>query len=238
MEENQNGMNGQEAPRTYGEESKIYENRAGKSSYGNQPGQQDYGNQPNQQGYGNQSYQNGYGNQPGSYYQQPNYNPYGQQPYGNGYGMPQYGQVRDIFCYFLLVIMPLRAIISMIANKMIYDSVDGYESILDGSYLNGMMGGAYSALSAVNNLLFLAFIVFAVLDIVAVHKGNYKITGLILFAIFLNPGYYIWRAYVLRQKKTVPVIYTVVYSLLFAANIIYSLYRSFEMAFEMVGMMY
>lgn len=251
MEENQNGMNGQEAPRTYGEESRMYENQNGQNGYGSQPGgmpnQNGYGSQPggmpNQNGYGSQPggmpNQNGYGSQPNGYYQQPNYTPYGQQPYmGYGAPQPQYGTVKDIFCYILLVIMPLRVLLSIIATKMSFGALDGYESVIDGSYMTSLMSGSYSALSAISNLLWVAYIVFIIIDIVMVHKANYKITGLILFAIFLNPGYYIWRAHVLGRKKTVPIIYTVLFSILYLVNIIYAFYMSFQMAFEMIGTMY
>ena len=70
------------------------------------------------------------------------------------------------------------------------------------------------------------------------NKAGYKITGLVLFAIFLNPGYYIWRAYVLGRKKTVPIIYTVVYALLMLINIIVVFYYMFRTTFLMMeGMM-
>ena len=66
-------------------------------------------------------------------------------------------------------------------------------------------------------------------------KQHYKITGLILFAIFLNPGYYIWRAHILHRKKTVPVIYTVLYSLLVLGSMVYTFMETFQM---IMGMFY
>lgn len=218
-------------------------------SYGSQPGnqqnpyQQSYGNQPgNQQNpygqsYGSQQnpYQQPYGNQPGgqqSPYQQP-YNPY-QQPYGNQsyYGMqPMPGAVKDIFCYILLVIMPLRILVSFPILKEVFIS---YESLMNGRYSAVLTSGSYAVYGALSNLLFIAYIVFVILDIVNVHKGGYKITGLILFAIFLSPGYYIWRAYVLRREKTVPVIYTVAYALIMVGYFFYAFYLSFSMVFNMM----
>ena len=79
-----------------------------------------------QQTYGNQQYNNG---------QQT----YGDQQYNNGqqmYGNPQYNQntwapqeqhgpVSDIFCYLLLIIMPLREIISMVSASSIFLSISG-----------------------------------------------------------------------------------------------------------------
>ena len=69
-----------------------------------------------------------------------------------------------------------------------------------------------------------------VLDIVQLHKAGKKITGAILFAIFLRPAYFIWRAHLLGEKKTLPIVYAVgVYLLGFVEYGI-----AFEKAFEMV----
>lgn len=222
MEENKNGENPmaengsqtsqrtQEPPRTYGEESRIF----AEQRYSQQPG---YG-QP--QGY---SQQPGYGQQPGS---QPYYN----QPYANnGYGAspePVHHPVTNIFCYILLVLMPLRIILSFFSTNIMIGSLT-YDSIIDSSYMNSMLGTTNMVLSALISLFSIAFLVFMIVDIVMVYRGNYKITGLILFAIFLNPGYYIWRAHILGQKKTVPIIYTVAYSLLLLAYIIYTFFAVF-----------
>ena len=91
------------------------------------------------------------------------------------------------------------------------------------------------ACSVIAFALSIAMIVFLVLDIVKINKAGYKITGLILFAIFLRPGYYIWRAYILGRKKTFPIIYTVIYSLLVAGSVIYSVVGIFRMVFDMAA---
>lgn len=225
MEENQNGWNSDEAPRTYGEESKLYES-----------------------GQMNQNQQGGYGQNP---YGQPGYgngqNPYGQPAYGynpnggwqgNMNPQMQHGAVPDVFCNILLVIMVVRVIIGFFIMQQTFGAIDDYSSIINGSYLSRLMGGAYQALSLASNLLFVAMIIFVVLDIVQINKARYKITGLILFAIFLNPGYYIWRAHILGRKKTFPIIYTVVYGALQIAYFIYTFYMSFSMAFEMTQSMF
>ena len=85
-----------------------------------------------------------------------------------------------------------------------------------------------------NNLTFVATIVLFLFDILKIYKQNYKITGLILFAIFLNPGYYIWRAHVLGRKKAFPIVYTIIYSLLLILSMAYAFYMSFQMVFEMM----
>lgn len=79
QQNNQNGWNGSEAPRTYGEDTKMYQNRQ------NAPQQPNYGS-------GQNPYQQpNYGNSQNAY-QQPNYgngqNPYQQPNYGNWQGNP------------------------------------------------------------------------------------------------------------------------------------------------------
>lgn len=164
------------------------------------------------------------------YSQQPGSQPYYNQPYGNnGYGAspePVHHPVTNIFCYILLVLMPLRIILSFYSTNIMIGSLT-YDSIIDSSYINSMLGSTNMVLSALISLFSIAFLVFMIVDIVMVYRGNYKITGLILFAIFLNPGYYIWRAHILGQKKTVPIIYTVAYSLLLLAYIIYTFFAVF-----------
>lgn len=188
---------------------------------------------------GNQQY--GQQNQQyGQYNQQ--YGQYNQQPYmNNGYYEPQYGEVKDTFCNILLVVMVLRVILTMVMNIMTYTAMPqvSYESFLDGSYIQQMTivtaRPSYNVLSVLCNCLFIAFIVFIVLDIAAVRKANYKTMGLVLFAIFLTPGYYIWRAYILKRPKTVPVVYTVLYSVLTAVNIIVNFYYAYGISLHMMS---
>ena len=220
MEENQNGMYSGDAPRTYGEDTKMYENQ------GNGMPNQPYG-MPNQPyGMPNQPYT-------GQSYGQGNGMPY-QQPYMNGYGYQQQTPVKDIFCNILLVLMPIRIILVIILNIMAYSSVTDYSSMSTASYLLEFVNGPYTILSNISNLLTMVYIVFVILDIVNVHKGNYKITGLILFAILLNPGYYIWRAHVLKRDKKFPIIYTVIYSLIMLVNFIVTFYYAFSMVFDIM----
>ena len=198
--------------------------------YGQQPygqpsqpyGQQPYG-QPNQP-YGQQPY----GQQP---YGQPN-QPYGQQPYGQQpYGQQQYGKVRDIFCKILLVLLPLRLILSMVYTTISFSGIDN----------NGMMdfsaNGAVGVLAILSNLLFIGYIIFVIFDIIEVNKAKYKITGLILFAILFNLGYYLWRAYILGRKKTIPIIYTVCYVCLNIVSVVVITYSVMETAFQMMNTM-
>ena len=310
MGENQNEWNTNDTPRTYGDDSKLYEsgqNPNGRQAYGSgQPnygagqqnpyGQPNYGagqqnpyGQPNygagqqnpyeQPNYGGQNLNGGqtYGNGQPNYgagqqnpYEQPNYggqNPYGGQTYGNGqqgygagqqnpYGQPNYGgqnpygyqqygnwqgnlnpqmqqtSVTDVFCNILLGIFVVRLIISFVLVYQAYGVIDDYYSVLSRSYLLELNGTGYQVLSAFSNLLTIAMIVFVVLDIVKVSKAHYKITGLILFALLLNPGYYLWRAHILGRKKTFPIVYTVIYGGGMLAYFCYIFYKAFVIAFQ------
>lgn len=198
--------------------------------YGQQPyGQPDqpYGQQP--YGQQNQPYgQQPYGQQP---YGQPN-QPYGQQPYGQQpYGQQQYGKVRDIFCNIVLVLLPLRLILSMIYTTVSFSGIDN----------NGMMdfsaNGAVGILVILSNLLFVGYIIFVILDIIEINKAKYKITGLVLFAILFNLGYYLWRAYILGRKKTIPVIYTVCYVCLNIVSVVVITYSFMDIFIRMMNTM-
>ena len=220
---------------SYGNQQQTYGNQ---ETYGNQ--QQTYGNQGS---YGNQ--QQTYGNQQQTY---GNQGSYGNQQYNNppiyynngGFGTPQpmHGPVTDVFCYILLALMPLRQILGMISSASVFNSVDfSYSSIMNDTYMAGVYTPGYMVMTVLNYALTIAFIVLIVLDIVKIYKQHYKITGLVLFAIFLTPGYYIWRAYILGRKKTFPVIYTVCYSLLVVGSMIYAVYQVMDMYLAIFNLM-
>lgn len=163
----------------------------------------------------------------------------GQQQYWQG-GNPQWqapqpkSQVKDVFCNLLLVIFILQIVVSLVMLNDIL-SVMQFSGYYNGAYPELLYSGGYVACSVIAFALSIAMIVFLVLDIVKINKAGYKITGLILFAIFLRPGYYIWRAYILGRKKTFPIIYTVSYSLLVAGSVIYSVVGIFRMVFDMAA---
>jgi len=211
MEEYQNGTNGQGAPQTYGEESQM-------RAQGNMPNEQ-YG-QPNPQMNGQ--------------YGQPNPNPY---PYAYGPGGPGMAPARinQVFCYILLAVMPLHKIITMLTNYITFKSMD-LNSIMAGD-VSSTVSPVTGVLSILNYVFWILYIVFIILDIVQINKGGYKITGLVLFAIFLKQGYYAWRAHVLGEKMTVPVVYTVFFSILTVINYAYAFYLSFGMVSDMMNMM-
>ncbi len=226
MEEYQNGTNGQGAPQTYGEESQM-------RAQGNMPNQQ-----PNEQ-YGQPNPQmNGQYGQPNpqmnGQYGQPNPNPY---PYAYGPGGPGMAPARinNVFCYILLAVMPLHKIVAMLSSYITFKSMD-LNSVMAGD-VSSTVSPVISVLSILSYAFWIIYIVFIILDIVQINKGGYKITGLVLFAIFLKQGYYAWRAHVLGEKMTVPVIYTVFFSILTIINYIYAFYLSFGIMADMMTMM-
>jgi len=184
-------------------------------------------------GYNNQQY---YG--PNTGYNNGQYYGYGQQPYTNPQAAfrpaePVREPVTNLFYYILMALSAVSAIIGIIAAKSLisnmfssidFNSVAGqdfatmYSSMMY-SFSNAPGYAAYSVLSSV---LGFAILVISIIDIVCVHKKGYPILGLILFTILCKPGYFIWRAYVLKQKKTIPILYTVTYVLLYIVYFIWS----------------
>ena len=208
MEENRDAQN---QPRTYGDESRMYENQS-------QNGQQQWNG--GTQNYGQQQWNGGNQN-------------YGQQQW-NGYApQPQHGSVNDACCYVLLAVWILRILVMFLSSQKVY-SVLTPENMLDGSYFDVIFNSTSVGLSLFSNLLNMLFLVCVIVDIVMIYRQNYKITGLILFAIFLRPGYYIWRAHILGRKKTFPIIYTVAYVLLLIAYWLYMFYQAFLLVMPML----
>ena len=160
QQNNQNGWNGSEAPRTYGEDTKMYQNRQ------NAPQQPNYGS-------GQNPYQQpNYGNSQNAY-QQPNYGNW----QGNPYPQEQHGPVSDVLCNILLVIFMAQIIINFVVfgatwNAMAGEGIDAY---LDGSV---SLGSPVQMLSMFSNLLFVAMLVLLILDIIKISNQKYKITGL------------------------------------------------------------
>ncbi len=131
---------------------------------------------------------------------------------------PQRGPVSDVFCNILLVVLPLRLLptffLSGILSRIPYGGRTGRV------FPHYSISPVPMVFSIIVWLLTAATILFFVLDIVKIHRQHYPVTGLILFALFLNPGYYLWRAQILGRRKTFPVIYTVFYALLMLASMV------------------
>lgn len=165
----------------------------------------------------------GYGN--GSYYN-PNY---GQPPYANPQApwqqaAPVREPVTNIFYYILMGLTAVSTIVSIVfAMKLLNDAIYSldYNSFASGDFFtiySAMMADVTASASSVLYTLFTYMSKFAILalsitDIVLVHKKGYPIVGMILFTIFCKPGYFLWRAHTVKQKKLIPVLFTVFYVL-------------------------
>lgn len=193
--------------------------------YNPQPGYnngQYYNPQP---GYNNGQYynpQSGYNN--GQYY-----NPY---PYPNPQTAYQQAQpvqqpVSNVFYYILMALTIISATLTIIVTMSLIRTVIDkslFESLGDGqsyaslySYLMDAFANSpsFSIYSMLSSVLGMAIFAVSIVDIVLVHKKGYPILGMVLFTILFKPGYFIWRAYVTKQRKVIPVLFTVFYALLY-----------------------
>ncbi len=226
----QNPVYGNEQP-YYGQNPGYHNGQPYYGQNNNYGGGQPYYGQNNNYGGGQPYYGQPYYGQNPDYNNEQPYGYYGQQPYANPQAAwqqtrPAPEPVSNIFYYIMMALFALSAIISIFAasnlitttfSSMDFDSVAGQDYLSLYSYMMDSFTGipGYSVYSTLSSLLGLAVLVFAIIDIVHVHKKGYPILGMILFTIFCKPGYFIWRAYVVKQKKLVPVLYTVAYVLIY-----------------------
>lgn len=136
-------------------------------------------------------------------------NQFGNNPYEYN-NMQKQTPIRDWYVYIVLGAQIWMLILSVFLYITIYRIMQ-YNAIYGNIPADLKLMGFLSGISGLSALLNIAGIVFIVLDIVQIYKNNYPITGLILFAIFLRPAYYIWRCHILRKKMTPAIIYTVLY---------------------------
>ena len=231
MQEQAQQTNQQYAGVQYQQSSQQYEGNPYQQS------NQQYGGNPYQQSnqqYGGNPYQQQNQQYGGPQYQQP----YWQQ----GAAQQTHGTVKDVFCYILLALIPIGIAIDTWASALTVNAMRGW----DMTNMSGMMQAIedlantpiYSTLSLLSNFLFIGTVIVLVLDIVNIRKENYKITGLILFAIFLRPAYWLWRAHILGRKKTVPVIYTIAMYALTIAEFVWVYIQVYGIVFQAMMSMY
>lgn len=121
-------------------------------------------------------------------------------------------KVENTFAYVLMALVAVSALVNCAASVMTMDAFKQVQAI-DVTAVFDLLAASplFNVLSYAGDMIFWVTVVFLVLDIVALYKANYKITGAILFAVFLRPAYFIWRAHLLGQKKTAGIIYAVCY---------------------------
>lgn len=170
-------------------------------------------------------------------YQQPEQNPY--QQYQNPYNAyTPYEEpkpvVKKVFAYILMVLVAVSGFISIIVSVQTVNAFFEVNS-LDTTEVFGvlMQSSAMSLLSTLSDIIFVATIVMIILDIVQIYKANYKITGLVLFAIFLRPAYFIWRAHILGEKKAAGIVYAVCYYGVTIVQFFWIIAASVDLAMQM-----
>lgn len=143
-----------------------------------------------------------------NYYNQTQYNTY------STYQEPK-PEVKNTYAYILMALVGATGIISAIINVLLseaYSMGNTIEEVMDAIFVIVEQPGI-SVLSSINSFLNWTIIALLVIDIIQLHKAGKKITGAILFAIFLRPAYFIWRAHLLGQKKVGAIIFTIVFYL-------------------------
>lgn len=144
-------------------------------------------------------------------------------------------EVKNLFAYILMVLVACSAIVNYVASMMTMDAFNQIQSVDINAVLDVLMtSSGFTILSYVGDMLFWVSVVFFVLDIMALYKAGKKIVGAILFAIFLRPAYFIWRAHLLGRKKVAAVIYTVCYYAFCLIEYITIFTMAFEFASKIV----
>ena len=142
------------------------------------------------------------------------------------------GTVKNFYNGILMILYPISFIISVIMVQQTFKMMD-FESLMTGNYLAITSTGWYSTLSGISSLLSLAMTLFFILDIAQIYKSRYNIVGLILFAILCKPGYFLWRAHILRRPKNGAIVYTIFLGGLFMWYVLWV----FQFTLQMVGTM-
>jgi len=161
-----------------------------------------------------QEQQNAYEQEPVRPYQQYQQN---SQTYQSQYSAytpyeEQKPAVKNTLAYVLMILVAASMVISLVASMMTakaFSMGETMEEIIDATVLLAQEP-TMIMLSSVSNILLWVTVGLFVIDIIQLHKAGKKIVGAILFAIFLRPAYFIWRAHLLGQKKAGAIIYTVV----------------------------
>ena len=139
--------------------------------------------------------------------------------------------VTKIFARILMVIILLSQVVGIVVNTMAsraYSMGDTLEEIVDATLMIAQEPPMV-ILSVVMDVLFWMTVAFMILDIIQLRNAGKKIRGAILFAIFLRPAYFIWRAHLLEENKLKPIIYAVITYTVSIVQYAVVLYASMDM---------
>ena len=140
-------------------------------------------------------------------------------------------EVKKVFARVLMVVILLTQVLGIVFNTIAsraYSMGDTVEEIINALMLI-TQEPSMVILSVISDVLFWMTVAFMILDIIQLRNAGKKITGAILFAIFLRPAYFIWRAHLLEEKKVIPIIYAVVTYIIFITQYAVILFASMDM---------
>lgn len=160
-------------------------------------------------------------------YQQSSYQ---NQGFYTSYEEPQ-PALKKTYVTVLMVLIAISGVIAFISNVMAaeaYTMGDTLEEITDAILMIASQP-VYQGLTMISDTVFFAMIAFFVLDISQLRRAGKNTRGAIFFAIFLRPAYFIWRAHLLGEKKTVPIIYMVIFYMVMFAEIYIVMQGAMEM---------
>ena len=117
--------------------------------------------------------------------------------------------VKKKYAIILMILIAISTIIAFATNIMAaeaYEMGNTLEEVMDAILVIASQS-EYGILITISDTIFFVMIAFFILDILQIKKAGKKTKGAILFAIFLRPAYFVWRAHLLGEKKTIPIIY-------------------------------
>ena len=121
-------------------------------------------------------------------------------------------EVKPVLARVLMVLMAVSAIINCIVSMMTIDLFAELQTIDPMVVIDVLVeSNEFALLSTIGDFIFWVTVVVFVFDIMALRRAEYKTVGAILFAIFLRPAYFIWRAHLLGEKKLAGIIYAICY---------------------------
>lgn len=163
------------------------------------------------------------------------YQPYQESAWQNQSSYVTYEEskpaVRKTYAIVLMVLIAISGIIAFVSNVMAaeaYAMGDTLEEVMDAILVIASQP-IYRMLTTISDTVFFAMVGFFIMDISQIRKAGKQTKGAILFAIFLRPAYFIWRAHLLGEKKTIPIIYMVIFYMITFAEIYIVMQGAMEM---------
>lgn len=119
--------------------------------------------------------------------------------------------LKNVYVKILMVLIAISSVIAFVSNVMAskaYEMGNTLEEVMD-AILEIASQPNYQVLTTISDCVFFVTVGLLILDISQVKRAGKSTKGMILFAIFFRPAYFIWRAHLLGERKTVPILYAV-----------------------------